>query len=70
MTLESNKHHVAKCNGLARLFHGLKGYDVPHDVNMHECEHDDEILSWFWAVTAYEYLTGVDMDEALDNLED
>lgn len=70
MTVESNKYHVAKCNGLARLFHGLKGYDVPLGVKMYECEHHDEILSWFWAETAYEYLVGIDIQEALDNLED
>lgn len=67
MTVESNKHHISKCNGLACLFHGMKGYDVPTDTEMYECEHHDEVLSWFWAVTAYEYLVGIDMREALNN---
>lgn len=69
MSLESNKDIAERCNGLARLFHRSKGFNVPDDCDMSESRHHDEIHSWNLAVTAFEYICGFDVQEALEDLE-
>lgn len=70
--MRSDQEIVEQTNELARQFYRLhdRGGTVEKGYRFDQSSHPQEVQCWQMACVAQELLTGTDVRDALDNLED
>lgn len=66
----SNAEIVARCNELAREFYEARGYCVPEGYRFDQSHHPRHVEMWNFAVLAFDYIEGTDVEDALEQLKD
>ncbi len=61
---------VASCNGLARQFYLMHGYQVPEGYRFDRAEHPQERGMWNLASAAYYWIEGTSVDELMTETDD
>jgi hypothetical protein len=63
------KQIIADANDLARRFYRRMGYAVPEGYRFDKARHPQEQMCWAMVADAVEHLTGTELQEVLDELE-
>lgn len=67
---QSPQEIVDKCNALARLFYASLGYQVEEGYKFHEAHHPQERGMWNQAATACYFFTGIDVQDAAEQVDE
>jgi hypothetical protein len=69
MTDKTYAQIVNECNALAHSFYKAHGNKRPDEFQFYEATHPQEHLMWILAVLAYGHIEGIDVDDAVEQLE-
>lgn len=66
----TNREIVAGCNELARIFYRMHGCDVAAGFRFDRADHPQEQSMWYLAAAAYDYIADIDVENALELLDE
>lgn len=68
--MKTDQQVIDDCNELASKFCDVFGYEVDGEHEFHLSPNPQMAMMWDLAVTAYEFIEGTDVENALDELEE
>ncbi len=70
VAMKTSKEIVDQCNQLATLFYRMQGYVVPGGFRFWKSSNARQSNAWMLAVTAYEFIEHISVEDAVDDLGD